>query len=179
MAKKRRCARPHSVQVEPWEIEVAKSVARSFKTFPEYEDLEAELLKRLLELKGRKRSGVLNWRGFLARSLYNAATDLVRRRDWWRRRAVSLETPVGEGDEGTLSLEGLLAAPDEKADLAIGFAAAWEKLSPDLQRLWHLLAEEGGNVVSASARLGRPRGTVRRWLDKIREVLAESGIDER
>lgn len=170
-------ARPHSVRIEPWEIEVARSVARSFKTFPEHEDLEAELLKRLLELKSTRRHGVRDWRGFLAKSLYNAANNVVARWKWRDRRMLSLELRVAGEDEDA-TLESVLAEPDERPDLEISFAEVWQDLSPDLRDLWHLLVEEEGNVLSVARRLGQSRGTVRGNIRRIKALLGRFGLDE-
>lgn len=177
MGQIRHDAHQKSVRIEPWEIEVAKSVARSFRSFPEYEDLEAELLKRLLELKVAKPAQVRDWRGFLARSLYNAATNLVNRRNWWRRRALSLDARVGD-DEESPTVESLLAAPEESAELGFDLAAVWRDISPDLKELWEMLVEEEGNVAAVARRLGRPPRTVRDWAARLRSLLEARGLDE-
>lgn len=175
MGQLRHAAQPQSVRIQSWEIEVARSVARSFKTFTEHEDLEAELFKRLLELKAGKSLGIRDWRGFLARSLYNAATDLIRRWNYRHRGVVSLATSVGDED-GDAVLEDLLAAPAEPVDLGIELSGVLRELAPELQELWHLLVEERGNKASLARRLGRPRKTVEHWIGKIRAELERRGL---
>lgn len=175
MGQLRHAAQPQSVRIESWEIEVAKSVARSFRTFTEIEDLEAELFKRLLELKARKRSGVRDWRSFLARSLYNAATDLIRRWNYRHRGMRSLTAPLGDEDDDAV-LEDVLAAPAETVDLRIELSCVMRELAPELQELWHLLVEVRGNKTALARRLGRPRKTVDHWIGKIRTALGKRGF---
>lgn len=177
MGKVRHAVRPKSVRIEPWEIGVARSVASAFKTFPEHEDLEAELLKRMLELKERKRPSILDWRGFLAKSLYNAATDYIRRWSFRHRGNISLAAPLSNEDEAA-SLEDLLAAPEESLDLRIDLSSVMEELPAEFRELWHLLVEERGNMSSAARRIGRPKRTVNFWVGKIKSALKKRGFGE-
>ncbi|MBI4676121.1 MAG: hypothetical protein HY748_00895 [Elusimicrobia bacterium] len=176
MAGSRRDARPQSVRIEPWEIEVARSVARSFRGFSEHDDLEAELFRRLIEIKSRGRPpAVASWRDFLARSLYNAGIDHIRRWESRHKRLTPLDAPTGGGEDSP-TLEEVLAAPEEPADLRLAVGAVWDELSQELRELWDIMVEEQGNKAAAARRLGRPRKTVEYWISKISKALKRRGL---
>ncbi|MBI5244515.1 MAG: hypothetical protein HY922_12685 [Elusimicrobia bacterium] len=176
MAGSRREAHPQSVRIEPWEIEVARSVARSFRGFSEHEDLEADLFRRLVEFKSRGRPpAAASWRDFLARSLYNAGIDHIRRWESRHRGLVAFDAPAGGGEDAP-TLEDILAAPEEPGDTGLEIEAVLKDLSPELRRLWHLLVEEEGNKASVARRLGRPRKTVDYWISKVLAALKRRGL---
>lgn len=178
MGKASHGVRRKSVRIEPWEIEVAKNIARSIHNIPDRDDLEGELLKRLLELKTKSKEKARDWRGLLIRSLQNAATDMVRRRNWWRDRAVSLESTISEYSEESLTIADALMAPDENVDLKIELSGVWKELSPEMRDLWSLLVEEGGNGSSLARRIGVSQRTVSFWIAKIREALKKRGLGD-
>ncbi|MBI4370393.1 MAG: sigma-70 family RNA polymerase sigma factor [Elusimicrobia bacterium] len=166
-----------SNRIESWEIELAQSVARSFRTFLEREDLEGELFKKLADLKSREHPHALNWRSFLAKSLYNAARDYIR---LWkiRQRNISyldFEFPSQEG-EGLSTLEEMLAAPPDSIDSRLEFEEVWSELSPEIKELWLLLAQEGGNQAAVARKLGKPVDTVKYWFKKIRRTFQKRGL---
>lgn len=162
--------------IEQWEIEVAKSVAGSFKSFPEHEDIQAELYKHLVEIKSKKHLGIRNWKSFLAKSLYNAAYDFIRKWHVRHKNVQPLEMPE-ENEEGShISLEKILAAPDERINLKLEVSEIWKQLSPELQKLWSLMVEEEGNKASVARRLGRPRKTVEYWIMKLQTILEKHGF---
>jgi DNA-directed RNA polymerase specialized sigma24 family protein len=149
-----------------------KQVVRSYRT--DEEELEAELLKRLLELKLKHQSRARNWKSFLARSLYNAANNFVRDQRPRNTRMQPLE--VEEEERHGPSLNQMLAAPEEQVDLRVDLATLWEELSPESRELWVLLVDERGNVSAVAKRLGRPRKTVDYWISKLRHFLKDRGI---
>lgn len=177
MGQTRHGVRRKFVRIEQWEIEMAAGIARSLKTSLEPDDLEAELLGRLLELKQAKPAAVRDWRGFLARSLYNAATDLQRRWNVRHKGTVSLDEPLS-GEEQADVLADTLAAPEESIGLGIDLAEAMKELPPELRELWFLLVEEDGNGSSLARRIGRPIRTVAFQIGKIRAHLEKRGLDE-
>jgi DNA-directed RNA polymerase specialized sigma24 family protein len=160
------------LRVEPWEATIVKQVVRAYRT--DEEELEAELLKRLLELKLKHQSRARNWKSFLARSLYNAANNFVRERRARETRTRPLETE--EEDQHGSSLDYTFAAPEEPIDLRVDLATLWEEIPPRLRDVWSLLLEEEGNASAVAKRLGRPRKTVEYWIHKLRRFIKDRGI---
>ena len=177
MAKLRPAATPSSVQVEKWEMDVVRSVAWSYRTSPDHEEIEAELFKHLLDLKIKRLTGIRDWRGYLARSLYNAAVSIHRKWKTRSRGVLSLSQPIGGKDGSEKPLEDLVASRREHVDLLIEVPAVIKELAPDIQELWHLLVEEQGNVASAARRLGQRPRTVRDRVAKLRAILEKRGLD--
>ncbi|MCX5784565.1 MAG: sigma-70 family RNA polymerase sigma factor [Elusimicrobia bacterium] len=164
----------HARPIEGWEVELAKNVARSFAGFPEWNDLEAELFRKLSVIKSGKREGIKDWKAFLAKSLFNSAHDYIRR---WKAGAKLFQPMEIPGKDGEmLSLEEIIAHPGDPKDSGIDIRLAVESLSPELQELWALLMEEGGNQVRVAERLGKPRMTVKYWIDKLKSSLVKRGF---
>jgi len=160
------------LRVEPWEVAIVKQVTRAYRT--DQEELEAELLKRLLELKSKHQSRARDWKSFLARSLYNAANNFVRDQRLRLTRTQPLEVETEE--QRGASADQVLAAPAAQIDLRIDLVTLWGELSPELRELWTLLFEEGGNVSAVAKRLGRPRKTVDYWISKLKRFLKNRAI---
>ena len=160
--QKRQTAPP--AQIERWELELVGKVASAFRT-SEPEELEAELSKKLLELKPRLPGGIHNWRAYLAKFLYNKAANLVR--DWRARE----KRNRGEPDE-----LGAVPSSSGQSDLALAFRPLWDELDPELRPFWTVLVEEGGNQVAVARRLGLHRNTVRLRIQKIRRLLEKHGF---
>lgn len=158
--------------VEAWEVRVARQVVRSYRT--DQEELEAELFKRLLELKSRHRSRARNWKSFLAKSLYNSANNFVRHQRLLLKVTVAAQLEEAEREEP--SLHRPLAAPQEQIDLRVDLVRLWGEMTPALRTLWLLLVYEGGNVTAVAKRLGRARKTVDYWISKLRRFLRSRGI---
>jgi hypothetical protein len=138
------------LQVEGWEMEVVKQVAHAYRT--DREELEAELVRRLVELKIKHQARARDWRAFLARSLYNAANNFVRTRNLRESKMQSLESD--DIEDAPRALADLLAAPEEPIDLRIDLARLREELSPQLRHVWDLLIEEHGNISAVARKLG-------------------------
>jgi DNA-directed RNA polymerase specialized sigma24 family protein len=160
------------VQVEVWEMEVVKQVAHAYRT--DYEELEAELLGRLLELKIKHQAQARKWRAYVARSLYNAANNFVRNKNLRESKMQSLEPD--DPEDGRPALANLLAAPEESIDLRTDLARLREDLSPQLRQVWDLLIEENGNVSAVARKLGRPRKSLDYWIGKLRQLLKNRAL---
>jgi DNA-directed RNA polymerase specialized sigma24 family protein len=155
------------VQVEVWETEVVKQVAHAYRT--DYEELEAELFGRLLQLKSKHHARARDWRAFLSRSLYNAANNFVRNRNLRESKMIALESD--DPDDGRPALADLLSAPEEPIDLRIDLARLRKELSPQLRDVWDLLMETHGNISAVAKKLGRPRKSLDYWVEKLRQLL--------
>lgn len=164
--------------VESWEIDLAAGIARSFKSYERFEDLEAELFAELAELKQRGLSEIRDWKSFLAQSLFNAAKDFIEKNRTFDRKALSLDIePRDDGSRKEPWIERFRTRGTEDMDFSIQWRTAWGKLSPELQNLWQILMEEDGNIVNTAKRLGRPRKTVEYWVkNKLGGLFKKSGL---
>lgn len=153
-------------------MEVVKQVAHAYRT--DCEELEAELLGRLVELKIKHHARARAWRAFLARSLYNAANNFVRDKHLRESKMRSLESD--DVEDAPPALADLLAAPEEPIDLRIDLAWLREEISPQLRHLWDLLIEEHGNISALARRLRRPRKSLDYWIGKLRQLLKERAL---
>jgi DNA-directed RNA polymerase specialized sigma24 family protein len=160
------------LQVEAWEIDLVKQVAHAYRS--DREELEAELFRRLTELKVKHKARALDWKSYLARSLYNAANNFVRNQELRESRIQSLE--IQHEDDTPASLLDFLPAPEEALDLRIDLSRLRNDMSPQLHDLWDLLVEEQGNVSAAAKKLRRPRKTVDYWIQKLRSFLKQWAI---
>lgn len=165
-------------KIESWELELVKKVAKAFRT-NELEELESELAKKLLELKLNPPKNVRDWKSYLAKFLYNKASNIIRN---WRHREskfVSFTASAHSDDiNENFSLENLLAEPQEDFDLRQDLSNIAKTLEPELRELWEILVEEGGDRGAAAKRLGKHRNTVTSWIEKIKEVLKKSGLSD-
>jgi DNA-directed RNA polymerase specialized sigma24 family protein len=160
------------LHVEAWEINLVKQVAHAYRA--DQEELEAELFRRLTELKVKHKARARDWKAYLARSLYNAANTFVRDQKIRDRRIQSLE--IEDEDQAPASMLDLLPAPAEPLDLRIDLGRLRNEISPQLRDLWDLLVEEQGNISAAAQKLGRPRKTVDYWIQKLKTFLKNRAI---
>lgn len=175
LSKKKRGRRKATVQIEEWEIELARGVAARFPVLPaDREDISADLFRKLLELKSARPRGVKDWRSFLARALLNCATDSYRRIKFREGKSVPL-SGLRPGESGE-SLEELLSAKVDPLDLGIEVRKAWDSLTPELRELWGLLVEEKGKAAAVARRLGRPVSTIKDLIYRLRQVLRDLGF---
>lgn len=162
-----------SCHVEAWEITLAREITRSFHEFPDWHDLEAELFRKLSLLKRKPKKDVKDWKAFLAKSLFNAAHDYIRKCNSNQElfKPFDIKTPEGTPMEETIPHPGDPKWTDLHLKMVI------ERLSPELRQLWGMLLEEGGNQAQVAVRLGKPRMTVKYWIDKLKTSLAKHVID--
>ncbi len=78
--------------------------------------------------------------------------------------------------DGSRQARDAMAAHEPALDTSVAFRTAWQALAPNLQQLWHILAEVDGNQVEAARRLGLHRNTVRSWLRQIAHLLTRHGF---
>jgi DNA-directed RNA polymerase specialized sigma24 family protein len=163
------------LRVEPWEMELARRIAGSFR--PVDEDLQAELFKRVAETKAKQVAAIREWPAYLAQSLYNAAKNFIRREDALRRRARFLFIDAEPGEDGPSYGDRELIAPEEPIESRLHLGNVWAALTPEMRDLARLLLEEEGKTSSVAKRLGRPRKTVDYWIQKLRVVLRKHGLE--
>jgi DNA-directed RNA polymerase specialized sigma24 family protein len=158
----------YSSHVEDWELDLIRKIASRFRT-TERDELEAELAKKLADLKSRPLSGVRHWQAYLAKFLFNKASNWIR--DSRVRENKSTPLP-DEHFEASIFRES--AATDE--NLPIAFRRVWNEIDPDLRRFWQILLAENGNQVATAKRLGVHRNTVRLWIRRIQHTLNRHGF---
>lgn len=172
MARRKDAGR-HALRVEAWELEMIAKVASAFRT-SDREELEAELARKLCELKSRAPSGIRDWKRYLAKFLYNKASNIIQS---WRTHQIK-EQSYEISDEIDFLSDPLdrLACTALDWDTALNFDCIWQHLDPELRRFWQVLLEEGGNQTSVAKRLNKHRNTVKLWIKNIRMLLENSGI---
>jgi len=162
------------LRIEEWEKELAKRIAGRFRVGDE--ELTAELLMRLVELRAMRPVGIRNWQAFLAQSLYNAAKNFIRHEDVLHRRFTSFESADRIEEDRPPSVAERRAAPEEPIELRLDVGRVWKALTPEMQELWQLLSETDGNTSLVAKKLGRPRKTVEYWITKLRAFVLSRGI---
>jgi DNA-directed RNA polymerase specialized sigma24 family protein len=162
-------------EIESWELDLIRTVAGKFRT-TERNELEGELARKLLVLKGQSRLHVRNWRAYVWRFLWNKASNWVRDCRVREGKNVGLSEERSEAEWEDPAGSYVPSAPDEKPDDRIAFARAWQELDTELRRLWETLVEEEDNQAKVARRLGMHRNTVRLWIQKIRRIFAKHGF---
>jgi DNA-directed RNA polymerase specialized sigma24 family protein len=160
--------RVSSSPVEDWELDLIRNVASRFRT-TEREELEAELAKKLADLKSSPLFGIRSWRAYLAKFLFNKASNWIRDTRARERRSTPLPDEYFE-------VSGLPESAPLDENLPIAFQQVWNELAPDLRRFWRILLEEDGNQVATAKKLGIHRNTVRLWIGRIRQALETHGF---
>lgn len=158
-----------------WELDLIRKKASTIRT-REREELEAELARRLIVLKGLSQSHIRHWETYVKGFLHNKTANWVR--DWRARdaRKVTIVELDEEESEGYLATGLSPSSVEENLDLRIAFAAMWQELGPELRAVWETLDEERGNQTAVARRLGKHRNTIRLWIRKIHEILKRHGF---
>jgi RNA polymerase sigma factor (sigma-70 family) len=167
--KKSGCEEVHS-----WELEMVNKVSRAFRT-AEPEDLQAELARKLLELKRRMPPNIREWKAYLAKFLYNKASNWVRDSRNRDRRRLALTWEIVEGGSGIFG-RGILRSLEKETVVRIALAELLNEFDPEVRELCESLLQENGNQAKVAARLGIHRNTVRLWIRKIRSAANRHGF---
>jgi DNA-directed RNA polymerase specialized sigma24 family protein len=162
----------HGKKIRPglaaWERKLIWTVARKFEVL-EPEELEAELMRTVLEIKARPHPRLLHWKHYLAKALHNRADNWTRSRRAKARR----EIPIPEPDEEAVPF---FAPSEGDPHLRMVLAQIRQELNPELRQCWELLDQENGNQARVARRLGKHRNTLRAWIGKIRRLLIKHGF---
>ncbi len=151
------------IRIKQWELSLVTKITSHFVN-TDKDELQAELYKKLLELKHKKIKAD-NWKNFLAKSLFNAANDYLRKHKHYYEHNTPLEN---DNDEKVSLLDTL---PEQHKTENIELKLTLEKLSPQMRKLWDILMEEEANITNTAKRLGKPRTTINYWLKKLKEEL--------
>ena len=160
--------------VQSWELQLISKVALAFRT-DDRDELIGELARKLAALKAHRPPGIRIWKAYLAKFLYNKASNWVRDDRARRKREATFES----AQELTRcpSDVHLPAGDANHSDLTLALVAVWGHLDPELRRFWRILLEENGNRIAAGRRLRKHRNTVSLWIKRIQTVLRRHGFD--
>jgi RNA polymerase sigma factor (sigma-70 family) len=167
-------------EIAPWELALIRTVALRFRT-GDRDELQAELARRLLVLKTRPPPGIRSWKAYLAKFLFNKASNWVRDQRVREKNLLALDPlpqATSHPTDPEFTLLHTLGTFDPDSDLRLALAQVWKELDPELRALWKLLLEEGGNQLRVARQLGKHRNTVRLWIRKIRKTLRHHGFPE-
>lgn len=173
MAGKRGRRRPRP-EIQGWELELVRKIAGAAGS-PDSQELEAELLVTLLELKLKHPPGIRDWPAYLIKVLNNRAERLMGIWQARERKQALLRLLHARGGLDP-SLEALLGSPDTDPAEKVALGRALQELDPELRELWDALVEQRGYNAKAARRVGKHRNTVLLWLRRIRKLLKEHGF---
>lgn len=178
---------------ENWEIAVAKKIINSYrkkwKCFERegFDDLLQECLIHWLEVRDRYDAG----RGaskntYMAEVVSNVLGQLAEKARTDKRKtiyeSVSLDEPLKDEDDSPALKDKIPASndalPQINSDLKIELSKAFQKLTPQQQKLCKLLGEDGLSISDASRRMGKHRMILYREIARIRELFEKEGLKD-
>lgn len=167
---------PPPSDVSGWEIKIVEELSRQLGGAREREDLEAELLRRLAELRLMSRRGIRSWKDYLWISLRNHALNVLRRRPAWKE--VSLDAIGRAREEGGAGMPAadLFPAREPDFDGQMAWESAFQEFNPNLRRLWAALEKTDGKHAPAARLLRVHRNTIPRWIAQMRLILERHGL---
>lgn len=156
---------------------LVRAIAGRFRT-SERDELEAELARRLLALKSSKPKGVRSWEHYVAKFLFNKASNWVRDQRLREKKSVDLDSSTQTDDAlaRTPNLLDVLASAEPDIDLRLALTEVLQELDPELRAFWELLVRENGNQLQVARILGKHRNTIRHWLKRIEQILMRHGL---
>src|SRR5258708_7446268 len=121
---------------------MVNKVSRAFRT-AELEELQAELARKLLELKRRMPPNIRVWKAYLAKFLCNKASNWVRDSRKRDTRRLALTREIGEGDSEILRGE-ILRSLEKETVARIALTELLNKFGPEVRELCDSLLQENG-----------------------------------
>jgi len=178
---------------ESWELAVAKKVINDYRKKHRsleregFDDLLQECLIHWLDVRDRYDPG----RGaskntYMAEVVGNVLGQLAAKARTDKRKAVyesiSLDQPLND-EEDSPALKDKIpqnndALPQLDSELKIELSKAYQKLTPQQQKLCRLLGEEGMTISEASRRLDKHRMIIYREIERIRELFEKEGLKD-
>lgn len=176
---------------ESWELGVTKRVIDDYRREHRslqregFDDLLQECLIHWLEVRDQYDPGRgASKKTYMAEVIGNVLGHLAEKARTDKRKtiyeSVSLDEPLND-DENAPTLKDKIAQSDDvlpqiKSELKIELTKAFQKLTPQQQRLCKLLGEEGLTITEACRRLDKHRMIVYRELARIRELFEKEGL---
>jgi DNA-directed RNA polymerase specialized sigma24 family protein len=149
-----------------WERKLASVTAMKFERI-EPQELEAELYKTIIELKGRPLSHVRHWGRYLSSALETAAINWKRK----RRLIAKRESALPELETETLLFS---SSKEDDLDNQVAITRFRKALGPELRKVLEVLEKHNFNQVKAAQELGIHRNTLGTRIRKIRQIARES-----
>jgi len=178
---------------ESWEIAVAKRIIDDYRKKHKsleregFDDLLQECLIHWLEVRDRyDASRGASKKTYMAEVVRNVLGQLSEKTRTDKRKtiyeSISLDEPLND-DEDAPTLKDKIpqsndVLPQIKSELKIELSKAFQKLTPQQQKLCRLLGEEGLTISEACRRLDKHRMIVYRELARIRELFEKEGLKD-
>ena len=180
---------------ESWEIAIAKRLCNERREKHKSlscegpDDLLQECLVCWLDLRERydptrKASKKTFMAGVITKELGKIVEKLTADKRKTIYESISLDRPLDDDvDKDTLTLKDKIpdtkgAHPHINLELKKELSKAYKKLTPQQQKLYRLLAEEGLSINAASKHFGKHRSNVYRDVLRIREVFEKQGLKD-
>ena len=178
---------------ESWEIAVAKRLINDYRKAwsclgrEGFDDLLQECLVHWLDVRDGYDSGRdASKQTFMAKVIKNKLGNIIEKSTAEKRKtiyeSISLDTPLSD-DEDAPTLKDKI--PDTKStprqtdiDLKIGLSRAYQKLTPQQQKLCKLLGEDGLSMTEASKEMKKHRRHLYREIARIRAVFEKEGLKD-
>jgi len=178
---------------ESWELAIAKKVINDYRK--NYKCLAREGFDDLLQecfiswLDARDKydpTRGASKKTYMAEVVGNVLGQIVikARRDKRRTiyESISLDEPLSD-EEDAPALKDKIAASDDvppqvKSDLKIELSRVFQKLTPQQQKLYKLLTDEGLSINEACKHFGKHRSNVYRDVLRIRKLFEEEGLKD-
>lgn len=178
---------------EGWELSVAKRVIDDYRKEHRclqregFDDLLQECLIHWLEVRDRyDPDRGASKKTYMAEVVGNVLGHLAEKSRTDKRKAIyesiSLDEPLND-DEDSPTLKDKIANSDDvppqtNSELKIELTKAYQRLTPQQQKLCKLLGEEGLNINEACKHFGKHRSNVYRDVLRIRQIFEEEGLKD-
>ncbi len=178
---------------ESWELAVAKKVINDCRKEQKcleregFDDLLQECLIHWLEVRDQyDPNRGASKKTYMAEVVRNVLGQLAEKARTDKRKAfyesVSLDEPLN-AEEDSPALKDKIAASDDappqiNSELKIELSKAYQKLTPQQQKLCKLLGEEGLTISEACRRLDKHRMIIYREIARIRELFEKEGLKD-
>lgn len=178
---------------ESWELAVAKKIIaerrREWKCLERdgFDDLLQECLIHWLDVRDSYDAGRdASRQTFMAKVVKNKLANIIEKATAEKRKtiyeSVSLDDSLDD-EEDSPALKDKIAGTDDvplqiKSELKIELFRAFQKLTPQQQKLCKLLGEEGLSVSEAGKEMNKHRRHLYREIARIREVFEKEGLKD-
>jgi RNA polymerase sigma-70 factor (ECF subfamily) len=178
---------------ESWELAIAKRVIGDYRKEWKcleregFDDLLQECLMHWLDVRDSYDAGRdASRQTFMAKVIKNKLGNIIEKSTAEKRKtiyeSISLDEPLSDEEE-SLTLRDKVAdtndvPPHTRSELKIELSRAFQKLTPQQQKLCRLLGEEGLNVTEASREMKKHRRHLYREIARIREVFEKEGLKD-
>lgn len=178
---------------ESWELAVAKKIIathrKEWKCLERegFDDLLQECLMHWMDVRDNYDPGRdASRRTFMAKVVKNKLFNIIEKATAEKRKtiyeSISLDDSL-DSEEDSPALKDKITGADDvppqlKSELKIELSRAFQKLTPQQQKLCKLLGEGGLSVSEASREMKKHRRHLYREIARIREVFEKEGLKD-